>query len=177
MDSNKNLIEFGVEELHYSIYDAATKTYSTPKRFAAAANFSLTPYEITLNFKGLDGIEKDVETTIAGYDGTLSVYAISEEFLKEVWGYEETESGILVEKVFTSNPQVALLYTSHPYRATYYNCRIKRPNVDLETVAKQTKINKLSLKITIRGTSDNGTIRALCSEGKKPYANWFNEVI
>ena len=68
MDNTKSL-EFGVSELYYSIYDENNKTYSKPQKMAAAANFSLTAYEETLKFKGLDGIEIDVETTGAGYDG------------------------------------------------------------------------------------------------------------
>ena len=177
MDNTKPL-EFGVSELYYSIYDENNKTYSKPQKMAAAANFSLTAYEDTLKFKGLDGIEIDVETTGAGYDGTISVYALSTQFLQDAWGYEIAENGLITEKQSTGNKQIAILYTSNPYRYVFYNCRIKRPNIELETVTKQTNINKINLKISIRPTEDaEKKIRSLCSKSCSLYNDWFNEVV
>lgn len=172
MDTTKMIIEFGVSELHYSIYNEETQTFSTPRTLAAAANLSLSPSYNTLKFKGLDGIEREVETIFCGYDGTISIYNPSIHFLKDVFDYEVSENGLITEKKQVTNKTISLLYTSNNIRNAFLNVKIKRPDLNLETISKQTNISKLNLKVTIRDLNEK--LKIYCDKSSVCYNNWFD---
>ena len=175
MDYNNNKqIEYGISELHFSIYDSKNKTFSTPKILAAAAAIKLNPISYKLIFENINGENYSMGNDFFGYDGTLSIFDVSLDFLKNAFDYEIEGNGLVTEKLTISNKQIALLYTTSTNRVVYYNCKIERPDINLETKAKQTTIAKLDLNVSIRAHNKE-KIRSLCyDKSSEIYKNWFS---
>ncbi|MFJ8268532.1 major tail protein [Peribacillus asahii] len=138
----ENKITFGLKNVHYAPYTVAAGviTYGTPVRLPGAIELSLEPRGDMTEFYADDMLYYSAANN-QGYDGTLSIANILEQFAIDALGEELDETdGVLTEKATGKGKPFALMFEFDgdvkATRHVLYSCNASRP-----TVASTTKTN------------------------------------
>lgn len=137
-----NKVKFGLKNVHYATFEIIGNaiTYDTPKRIPGAVELSLEPRGDMVEFYADDMLYYSAQNN-QGYDGTLSIAIIPEDFAIDCLGEEkDDDDGILTEKSTSKGKPFALLFEFDgdvkATRHVLYNCTASRP-----TVGSSTKTN------------------------------------
>ena len=179
----KNKVRFGLKNAYYAkatFDENGGVSYATPKRLPGAVALSVSAQGDNENFYA-DDIVYYIMSNNSGYDGTVELALIPEEFLTEILHEEKNEDGILLENADSETERFALLFEftgdKHAIRHVLYCCSASRPNVEGQTKEqnKQVKTETLNLSAT---PLPNGYVKAKTSSTttKSVYDGWYNEV-
>lgn len=178
-----NKVKYGLKNVHYAeiTEDNGEIEYGTPKRIPGAVEIALEPRGDQIEFYADDMLYYSVGNN-QGYEGTLDVAIITEEFRTDILGEKETEDGVLVESTEDSGKSFALLFEfdgdKKATRHVLYRCSASRPEVSGETKddSPEPQTDELSFVSSARA----GDYRVKASTSTKTdsviYNDWYDEV-
>lgn len=188
MSVTPNKIKYGLKNAYYAVATIAadgTATYGTPKRIPGAVSLSMEPQGDREPFYA-DDVEYYVSISNTGYEGSLEVALMPEDFEKDVLKAAEDSKGVFFEEVAPEIVHFALLFQfagdNHATRHCLYNCTAMRPKVEGETKAEdiEPKTEEISLRA---GSIYDATLQKDIVKAKTKsdtdatvYSNWFTTV-
>src|SRR5574344_302631 len=147
-------VKFGFKNAYYAklINTAGVISYATPKKLNGAVSMTLSPVGEDVEFYADDSLYFS-DITNNGYDGTLELALISEDFAKEILGEVADSNDVLAENaVGVSNPFALLCeFTTDDgnKKFVFYHCTASRPELSgtTKSASKEVKTETLNLKI------------------------------
>ena len=179
----KNKVRFGLKNAYYAkatFDDDGNVSYGTPKRLPGAVSLAVSAQGGNENFYA-DDIVYYIMSNNSGYDGTLELALIPEDFLTEILHEIKNSDGVLLENADIEPERFALLFEftgdRHAIRHVLYCCSATRPSVEGDTKEenKQVKTETLNLSAT---PLPNGYVKAKTSQttSKAVYDAWYQSV-
>ena len=132
-----NKVLYGLKNVHYSIISEDPETgavvYGVPIPLKGATEISLEPRGETSDFYA-DDMLYYTTTTNAGYECTLTVANITNEFRQEVLGEElEGTDSVMTENTNQRAKKIAFMFEfdgdQKAVRHCLYNCTVTRPSL------------------------------------------------
>lgn len=177
-----NKVKFGFKNCYYApiTENDGTITYGTPVALKGAVSMSLSPSGDTTEFYADDSLYfSDVNNN--GYEGTLELALVPDDFKIACLGVSKDENDVLIEDSTTVNKPFALLceFTgdTKERKFVFYNCMASRPDLAGTTKGESIEVQTETLNLTIRATAD-GVVKAETSE-TTPTAtleSWYSTV-
>ncbi|MDA2164312.1 phage tail protein, partial [Bacillus cereus group sp. Bc252] len=132
---NENKVAFGLKNVHYALYEIkdGAITFSTPIRLPGAVELTFDPRGDLIEFYADDMLYYAASNN-QGYDGTLSIATIPEQFAIDALGEQLDETdGVLNEVADAKGKPFALLFEFdgdiNATRHVMYNCAASRPTI------------------------------------------------
>lgn len=176
-----NKVNWGLCKMAYAIITetAGELSYGTPILLPDAANLTSAP-------RG-EVVEQEADNVIFwraqgndGYDLTLELFNVPDEFLRDVMGEIEDDKKVLIENTNAVIKRVALLgqFEGDVYkkRFVFYNCQPKRGNFDGSTSRKREGKTRTLAFAADPDTDGNIKASTKADTDATVYASWFNEV-
>jgi len=181
-----NKVMFGLKNVHYATYtyDSTTNTitYDTPIPIPGAVELSLEPRGDMVEFYADDVLYYSAGNN-QGYEGTLSIALIPEQFAIDCLGEEkDDDDSVLTENVTAKGKPFALLFEFDgdvkATRHVLYNCTANRPTVgsSTKTDTVEPQPNELTFIASARPT--DGAVKTKTTEDTPSaiYDNWYSAV-
>ena len=176
-----NKIKFGLRNVHYSKITevGGVVSYATPKAIPGAVNLTLSASGDTVAFYA-DDMAYFEESVNNGYEGTLEMALITDEFRRDILGEELDENGALIENADARLSKFALLYEfdgdAKKTRHANYYVSASRPSVEgaTKTTTKEPKTE--TLNISSRPAPDTRDVKAKIEYGQTGYDAFYSAV-
>lgn len=179
-------VKFGLKNVHYAVATIAadgSATYGTPKRIPGAVSLTMDPVGDTYKFYA-DDVTYFQNTPNSGYEGTLEVALIPDEFREDILGDVKDSNGVLSENANAVSVPFALLFQFEgdvdAVRHVIYNCIASRPSVSGQTKEESIEVQTDELSLTAGmiyvPSLDTNITKAKVVKDDTPYATWFNAV-
>lgn len=160
-----NKVKFGFKNCYYApitVGGGGTVTYGTPVALKGAVSMSLAASGDTTEFYADDSLYfSDVNNN--GYEGTLELALIPDDFKIACLGATKDSNNVLVEGTSKVNTPFALLceFTGDEKerKFVFYNCMASRPDVASTTKGQAIEVQTETLNLTIRPNAD-GIVKA-----------------
>lgn len=186
MFNNKdtNMVEFGLSDVKYAVlgYEAKTKKYTVGeiKSLPGAVELSLPASGDETEFYADNGIYY-ADYTDNGYDGTLTIAKITDEFKCDVLGFKQDENGVLYETADGVTNEIALWFKfagdKMSKKRCMYRCKVSRPDIKGKTTEKTKTPNTSQMKIKAMPRLDNRLIKAsMPNDGSEIYENFDKQL-
>lgn len=146
MASNK--VKYGLKNVHYALVTetvgsdgTTTSSYGSLKALAGAVSLSLDANDDKSVFRA-DDEDYFVSYGEGGYEGSLEVARVNEDFLKDVLGYTEDDDKILVESsaAFKTVNYFALVFEfdgdQRETKHCLYKCSASRSSIASQTTGE-----------------------------------------
>lgn len=178
----ENKVKFGLKNVYYSVLaeTESAVTYAKPVHVPGAVNLVQNPAGETVTFPADDIIDYYSEDTNNGYDGTLEMALVPDQFRIDVFGDYLDANGALVENANSKPKKIALMYEFdgdvNKTRHVNYNVKVSRPNMDGSTKSTTKEPKTETMNIAVRPAIDTGDIKAKLKQGQTGYDTFFNEV-
>lgn len=176
-----NKIKFGLKNVHYAIVTEAGSEvqYGTPKHIPGAVNLTLDAAGESVQFYA-DDIVYYEENTNNGYEGSLEMALIPDEFRVDVLGDEIDDNGAIVETANAKPKKFALLFEfdgdAKKTRHVMYNVLPTRPSVSGATRTNTKEPQTETMNIAARPAIDTGDVKARVKQGETPYDDFYTAV-
>lgn len=179
-----NKVQFGLKNVHFAPYEEVDGviTYDTPIAIPGAVSLSLTPRGELTEFYA-DNMLYYSAAANDGYDGTLSIAVITEEFAIEALGEtKDTEDGTMTEIADAKPKSFALMFEfdgdKKATRHVLYNCNANRPTITGETTTstKEPQPNELTFVSSARPGDLKVKTKTTSDTPEDVYNNWYDEV-
>ncbi|MEF7566422.1 major tail protein [Bacillus infantis] len=182
----ENKVTYGLENVHYATFTetAGVITYDTPIAIPGSVEITLDPRGELSEFYA-DNILYYVANSNQGYDGTLNIANIIEQFAMDALGEEKDEvDGVLTEVADAKQKRFALLFQfegdAKAVRHVLYNCTANRPSVSSSTKTNTTEPNTNELSFVASPVIINDRKMVKTKTGAETpaavYDAWFNAV-
>ncbi|EPI2396414.1 major tail protein [Listeria monocytogenes] len=184
LETQENKVLFGLENVHYATYTEADGkiTYAKPKPLPGGVEISVEPQGDMIKFYA-DNIVYYQAPNNQGYEGTLTIANITEEFAIDCIGEElDSVDGVLTEKSNAKPKPFALLFEFDgdvkAVRQVLYNCTASRPTVASATKTDSTEPNSNELTFSAGPRSTDKAVKSKTSTGVTDtvYNNWYKAV-
>lgn len=155
-----NKVTFGLRNVHYAPYEVTggVITYETPVRLPGGIEISLEARGDMVEFYADDMLYYSASNN-QGYDGTLSLADIPEQFLIDALGeVKDVTDMVLTESANSVGKPFALMFEFagdvKAVRHVIYNCTANRPNVasSTKTATAEPNENELTFVASPRET-------------------------
>lgn len=176
MAADTNKIKYGFRSLYYSTLKGTT--YEQPKQWKGAKSITLDPEGETSTFYA-DDTAYFATNSNNGYSGKLEMAYLSDDVLKDIFGYVETEDGMLAEDANVLPKEVALLFEfqgdANATRHILYKVVFARPSEEGETREKSIDPKTTSMDITVVPVEDkeHNWVKAKAVKGATNYDTFF----
>lgn len=179
-----NKVNYGLRNVHYATYTETGDeiTYDTPVRIPGAVSLTLDPRGEMSEFYA-DNMLYYSASSNDGYDGTLSIALIPEQFAIDALGEEkDTVDGVLTEKADAKQKPFALMFEfdgdEKATRHVLYNCTANRPTVSGETTTntKDPQPNELTFIAAPRSTDYAVKTKTTSTTSPGIYDGWYTDV-
>lgn len=180
----ENKVTFGLKNVHYATYTVAdgTITYEKPKKVPGAVEISLEPRGEMSEFYADDILYYSASNN-QGYDGTLNIANIPEQFAIDCLGEVKDETDMVItEKSNGVGKNFALLFEfdgdAKAIRHVLYNCSANRPKIasSTKTNNKEPNTNELTFVASPRETDLAVKTKTTVSTTDAIYNNWYSKV-
>ena len=177
-----NKVKFGFKNCYYAPITVSDNTvsYGTPVALKGVVSMSLSASGDTTEFYADDSLYfSDVNNN--GYEGTLELALIPDDFKIACLGATKDSNNVLVEGSSKVNTPFALLceFTGDEKarKFVFYNCMASRPDLASNTKGASIDVQTETLNLTIRPNAD-GVVKAETSEttGSSVLEGWYNSV-
>lgn len=154
-----NKVKFGFKNCYYATIteSGGNITYGTPKKLNGAVSMSLSASGDKTEFYADDGLYWSDENN-NGYEGTLELALIPEDFAKDCLGYTLDTNDVLAENATNATAPFALLceFTADDgaIKYAFYNCSATRPDIAGTTKGENKDVQTETLNLTIRPRAD-----------------------
>lgn len=176
-----NKIKFGLKNVHYAVITETEGviTFGTPTRIPGGVSLSLTPKGDKTEFFA-DDMAYFVATANQGYEGSLEIALIPDNFRTEVLGEKADKNGVLFEDSNAIPKNIALMYEfSGDVKATRhvnYNVSVARPAIESTTKGTSIEPATDTIDITASPASDTGYVKAKAKLGDVGYDTFYSSV-
>ncbi|QTD41535.1 major tail protein [Sporosarcina sp. Te-1] len=179
-----NKVNFGLKNVHIAPFEMVgeTITYETPYRIPGAVSLTLEPRGEMTEFYA-DNVLYYSSSSNDGYDGTLSIATIPEQFAIDALGEEkDVDDGVLTERADAKHKSFALLFEFEgdvkATRHVLYNCSANRPTVSGETTTNthEPQANELTFVASARQTDYAVKTKTTAETSPAIYDAWYTKV-
>ncbi|MBU5254195.1 phage tail protein [Lysinibacillus capsici] len=179
----ENKVQFGIKNVHYAVVTEGadgTVTYGTPVPFPGATALNLDPKGEQSDFYADDRVYY-TSSTNSGYEGTLTVAALLQQFRVDVLGDELSTDGVLTENADAKPKKIALLFEFDgdvkATRHALYNVTVSRPGMSGETKTETTEPGTQELSFVAAPTVTGIVKRSTTGETEAAiYDGWYSKV-
>lgn len=178
----KNIVEFGVENLHLAIYKEDTGEYEKPEHIVGTSKIKLSGKGDSKSLYADNGLFYLILSN-TGYEGELEIYNYDDDFKEKYLGFEKDGNGILIEPSILKPAKLGMLFKilgdKKDRVSALYNCIFEKPDFEFKTVEDKIDIEvaKIKFKATPKEFKDfdKKVVQAstLNEEAKK---TWFTKV-
>lgn len=185
-DSNK--VVFGIKNCYYAPLTinstTGTGAYTTPVALPGAVSLSMDAQGDTNKFYA-DNIVYYVSAANNGYEGTLELAKIPDDFLVDILGFIRDGSSVLVEDASAPVKHFALTFQfegdQHARRHVLYNCTASRPAISgatvEESVTPQTQTINISATTIYNAVLNKDVVKASATPSESVAYNAWNTTI
>lgn len=181
-----NRVVFGIKNCHYAVatYDAGTGTvtYETPKPLPGATEITLEPQGDMVQFYADNTLYFSASNN-QGYEATLSLALIPDDFLKDALGEEEEDTDkVLLEKNTQKGKPFALLFEfdgdEKAVRHCLYYCTANRPTLTQSTATDTVEPQPSELSFRAAARPSDGLVKAKTTANTDVavYDAWYTSV-
>lgn len=179
----ENKVEFGLRNCYYSLItveEGGKITYAPPKELPGAKSITFDKSGDLVRFKA-DDIDYYTNANNQGYEGTLTIARVPEEFREEVLKEEKTEKGVLIENSDAQVANIALLFEFQgdvkAIRHLFYFCSVNRPSV-ASTTKESGDPNTVDLALVASPRPSDNLVKASTSAevDDETYNAWYTKV-
>jgi len=183
----ENRVTFGLQDVHYAPYtigEDGTVTYEKPIRLPGAIELSLEPRGDMVEHYA-DNMLYYSASNNQGYEGTLSISHIPEQFLIDALGEEKDETDMVLSEIANKQgkPFALLFQFEGDVKATrhvFYNCTANRPTIasTTKTDSVEPNANELTFVASAININDKLYVKAKTtpSTPQNVYDNWYEQV-
>lgn len=156
-------------------------TFGTPEREYGAISMDLSPKGDTVNLRA-DAIDYYTAVSNNGYDGSLDLAQVSDNFRKKYLGYRQSDKDkVLIEDSQAEHKPFAMLYEflgdKKHRRHVLYHGMATRPNEKAENKENQKEADTESLPVTFSPLPDGRVKASTTAETPEAvYNKWFESV-
>ena len=181
---SENKVNFGLTNVHYAPFTVTDGviTYETPKPIQGAITLSLDPRGDMTEFYA-DNILYYSASNNQGYDGTLSIANIPEEFAISALGEEkDIDDLVLTEKANLVGKPFAIMFQFEgdikATRFVLYNCTASRSKVGSSTKSDKTEPNENELAFIASPRATDLAVKTKTTIGTPSaiYDAWYTKV-
>ena len=182
---SENKVTFGLKNAHYALIEEETEdniTYGTPIKIPGSVEISLEPRGEMTEFYADDMLYYSAQNN-QGYDGTLNIANIPDQFAIDCLGEEQDEEDkVITEKANKEGKPFALLFEFggdvKATRHVLYNCSANRPTIASTTKSnsKEPNTNELSFVSSPRSTDLSVKTKTTTKTPDSVYNNWYKKV-
>lgn len=181
----KNKVKFGLSNVHVAkiTRDALGEiTYGTPFAIPGAVNLTLDPEGETADFKA-DNTKYFTSSSNQGYNGSLEMALITDEFRTQILGEKTDSNGAMFENVDDIISDFALGFQIDGDQSNrkfwFYNVSAKRPSTSSKTIETNKEPITDTLNITVSPRISDGQVRTFLEEtdeNTSAYNSFFESV-
>lgn len=181
---SENKITFGLKNVHYAPYTVSDGiiTYTTPIAMPGGIQLALEPRGDMTEFYA-DNVLYYSASNNQGYDGTLSLANIPEQFAIDALGEEKDSTDLVItEKSTATGKSFALMFEfDGDIKATrhiLYSCTASRPKVGSSTKADKSEpnTNELTFVASPRATDLAVKTKTTTTTPAAIYDAWYTTV-
>lgn len=179
-----NKVQFGLENVHYAVITEqdGIVSYGTPIKHPGAVSISLEPKGESSSFFA-DNYEYHSSFTNMGYEGTLELALITEEFRVNVLGeILDTYDKVLVENATAKPNKIALMFEfdgdKKATRHLFYHCTVSRPGMASATKTETSEPGTVELNFvaTPHPTYKRTKVSTGSQTTETAYDAWYTKV-
>ena len=178
---SENKIKYGLRNVHYSVITevGGAVSYATPVAIPGAVNLALSAAGESVQFYA-DDMAYFEESTNNGYEGSIEMALLTDQFRVDVLGEEIDENGALIENADARAKKFALLFEfdgdAKKTRHVMYNVSASRPSVEGSTKTATKEPKTESLNISARPALDTRNVKAKVKQGQTGYDDFYSAV-
>ncbi|MED4354071.1 phage tail protein [Schinkia azotoformans] len=181
---SENKVQYGLKNVHFATYtvNAGVITYATPVKIPGGVSLTLNPRGELVEFYADDMLYYSASNN-QGYDGTLSIATIPQQFAIDALGEELDETdGVLTEKSSGKGKPFCLLFEfDGDHKATrhvLYSCTANRPNVtgNTKTNTAEPQPSELTFVASPRETDLAVKTKTTATTTDAIYNAWYTSV-
>lgn len=183
VQAKENKVEFGLRNCYYAVVtvdESGKITYGAPKKLPGAVSITFDKSGDLIRFKA-DDIDYYTNANNQGYEGTLTLARVPEDFRTEVLKEKKTEKGVLVENSDAQTANIALMFEFQgdvkATRHLLYYCSVNRPSVG-STTKDSGDPNTTELAMVASPRPSDNLVKASTSAGVdvETYNSWYTKV-
>lgn len=181
----ENKVTFGLKNAHYVPIEEETEesiTYGTPVKIPGMVELTLEPRGEMTEFYADDMLYYTAANN-QGYDGTLNIANIPDQFAIECLGEEKDETDeVITEKANKTGKDFAFLFEFDgdvkATRHVLYKCSASRPSISstTKTNTKEPNTNELSFVSSPRMTDLAVKTKTTTNTPDNIYNSWYTRV-
>ena len=175
-------VKFGFKNAYYAKITETESgiTYETPKKLNGAVSMSLAASGELVQFYADDSLYFS-DNTNNGYDGTLELALVPEDFKTEILGEKLDTNNVLIENAIGVTNTFAILceFTTDDgnKKSCFYNCIASRPELAATTKGETKEVSTETLNLTVRPNKDGLVkVSTTATTSEETLTNWYNEV-
>lgn len=179
----ENKVEFGLRNCYYAIItvgESGEITYGEPKKLPGAKSITFDKSGDLIRFKA-DDIDYYTNANNQGYEGTLTLARVPDEFKTEVLKEIKTGKGVLLENADAQVANIALMFEFQgdvkATRHLFYYCSVNRPSV-ASTTKESGEPNTTDLALVASPRPNDNFVKASTTAGidETVYNAWYTKV-
>lgn len=183
VQAKENKVEFGLRNCYYAVVtvnESGKITYGAPKKLPGAVSITFDKSGDLIRFKA-DDIDYYTNANNQGYEGTLTLARVPEDFRTEVLKEKKTEKGVLIENSDAQTANIALMFEFQgdvkATRHLLYYCSVNRPSVG-STTKDSGDPNTTELAMVSSPRPSDNLVKASTSAGvdEETYNSWYTKV-
>jgi phi13 family phage major tail protein len=183
VQAKENKVEFGLRNCYYAVVtvdESGKITYGAPKKLPGAVSITFDKSGDLIRFKA-DDIDYYTNANNQGYEGTLTLARVPEDFRTEVLKEKKTEKGVLIENSDAQTANIALMFEFQgdvkATRHLLYYCSVNRPSVG-STTKDSGDPNTTELAVVASPRPSDNLVKASTSAGvdEETYNSWYTKV-
>lgn len=183
VQAKENKVEFGLRNCYYAVVtvdESGKITYGAPKKLPGAVSITFDKSGDLIRFKA-DDIDYYTNPNNQGYEGTLTLARVPEDFRTEVLKEKKTEKGVLIENSDAQTANIALMFEFQgdvkATRHLLYYCSVNRPSVG-STTKDSGDPNTTELAMVASPRPSDNLVKASTSAGvdEETYNSWYTKV-
>lgn len=176
-----NKVKYGLKNTHYAVVTEANGivSYGTPKHISGAVNLTLSAAGEHSEFYADDQVYFE-ENTNNGYEGSIEMALIPDDFRIDVLGDTLDSNGALIENANAKPKKFALMYEfdgdAKKTRHVLYSVLPTRPNLEGSTRTSTKEPKTETMDISARPAPDTSDVKAKIKQGDTGYDTFFTNV-
>ena len=183
VQAKENKVEFGLRNCYYAVVtvdESGKITYGAPKKLPGAVSITFDKSGDLIRFKA-DDIDYYTNANNQGYEGTLTLARVPEDFRTEVLKEKKTEKGVLIENSDAQTANIALMFEFQgdvkATRHLLYYCSVNRPSVG-STTKDSGDPNTTELAMVASPRPSDNLVKASTSArvDEETYNSWYTKV-
>lgn len=179
----ENKVQFGLKNAHYAVVteDGDSISYETPVSLPGSVELTLDPKGESNDFYADDTLYY-TDTPNQGYEGSLTLARLTDEFRVDVLGEEKDNDDVLTEKSDAKPKKIALMFEfdgdKRATRHCLYYVTVSRPGITGQTKEESTEPGTVELPIVASPRPTDGVVKRSTSfeTTAEVYDGWYDEV-